>query len=163
MSSILDDPYITLQPSDLSESGLLWLINTSVLHPRGLALGTGQDEDGNQTMVLFFTPSENECVFFEETPDSEGWLDGHLTRFNRFVRALRAGDFHRCQPPVLTIGHWWWCPCNRWYLSEAQLNEESGLLVMVMVEHSEGPPDGIDIEMLHTAPIVREEADDDES
>lgn len=31
---------------DLSESGLLWLINRSVFHPRGFALGLVKNDDG---------------------------------------------------------------------------------------------------------------------
>lgn len=31
------------RPIDIRESGLLWLINTSVLHPRGFALGWSGD------------------------------------------------------------------------------------------------------------------------
>lgn len=32
--------------SELATSGLLWLINTSVLHPRGYALAIGFNDDG---------------------------------------------------------------------------------------------------------------------
>jgi len=35
-----------LQLADLRSSGLLWLINTSVFHPRGFALGLVYDESG---------------------------------------------------------------------------------------------------------------------
>ena len=35
-----------LQLGDLKSSGLLWLINTSVLHPRGFALGLVYDASG---------------------------------------------------------------------------------------------------------------------
>lgn len=31
------------RPIDIRESGLLWLINTSVFHPRGFALGVSGD------------------------------------------------------------------------------------------------------------------------
>lgn len=33
--------------ADLRSTGLLWLINTSVLHPRGYALALHYDDDGN--------------------------------------------------------------------------------------------------------------------
>ncbi len=33
--------------SELSESGLLWLINATVFHPRGYALALQTDGDGN--------------------------------------------------------------------------------------------------------------------
>ena len=35
--------------SELRDEGLLWLINTSVFHPRGYALAFVMDEDGNAT------------------------------------------------------------------------------------------------------------------
>lgn len=39
--------------SQIQELGLLWLINTSVFHPRGYALtfNYGEDEDGNMVLV----------------------------------------------------------------------------------------------------------------
>lgn len=33
--------------AELQTTGLLWLINTSLLHPRGYALAIGFDDDGN--------------------------------------------------------------------------------------------------------------------
>ena len=35
--------------AELRDTGLLWLINTSVLHPRGFALALHLDEQGNAT------------------------------------------------------------------------------------------------------------------
>lgn len=35
--------------AELREEGLLWLINTSVFHPRGYALAVHLDDDGNAT------------------------------------------------------------------------------------------------------------------
>lgn len=54
----MSDPLSTPPPSevpaphvrpfeDLSPSGLLWLINRTVFHPRGFALGLAKDENGN--------------------------------------------------------------------------------------------------------------------
>lgn len=35
--------------AELSDTGLLWLINRVVLHPRGFALGLVKDENGDAT------------------------------------------------------------------------------------------------------------------
>lgn len=59
--------------SELSSSGLLWLINRVVFHPRGYALEFDTDEDGNATGWRLFGngtepwsfPAENEARKFQ--------------------------------------------------------------------------------------------------
>ncbi|WP_413808171.1 hypothetical protein [Streptomyces sp. OE57] len=55
---------------ELRESGLLWLINHRVLHPRGVALALYVDEDGQATgWNLLASPDGKPWTFNQETND----------------------------------------------------------------------------------------------
>lgn len=57
--------------SDLRPTGLLWLINTTVFHPRGYALALHFDVDGNCTGWSLMGDGAERWSFAEE-----GWPDG---------------------------------------------------------------------------------------
>ncbi len=73
------------QIPELSDYGLLWLINRVVFHPRGYALGITQEEDGEVRWVMLgdgneiwtFNPADDDAefakvqVFFEQMMQSE--------------------------------------------------------------------------------------------
>lgn len=57
--------------SELRDSGLLWLVNRVVFHPRGLALGLVTDADGltgwqlvgDGTEPMWFAPDDEPALF----------------------------------------------------------------------------------------------------
>lgn len=55
---------------ELRSSGLLWLINTSVFHPRGYALALHQGEDGKITGWSIVGDGNERWAFAED-----GWPD----------------------------------------------------------------------------------------
>ncbi|MFF6985604.1 hypothetical protein [Streptomyces sp. NPDC010273] len=69
-----------LQPLDgLSDSGLLWLINRSVFHPRGLALALNREEDGTITGWLLLAAAEGEPFSFPDRDDTTGYQRAEAT------------------------------------------------------------------------------------
>jgi hypothetical protein len=66
---------------ELSESGLLWLINRVVFHPRGLALALYQDGDQAHGWKLLADPASEPFTFPE---------DIDRTGFRRAEATLRA-------------------------------------------------------------------------
>ncbi|QJT01779.1 hypothetical protein G9272_16890 [Streptomyces asoensis] len=66
---------------ELSESGLLWLINRTVFHPRGLALALYQDGQVAHGWTLIGAGGDEPFTFPESTD-----LDG----FKRAEKTLRA-------------------------------------------------------------------------
>lgn len=65
--------------ADLSESGLLWLINRTVFHPRGLALSLHVDDAGNATGWSILG-NGSEPITFDVKQDDRG--------FNRAMATL---------------------------------------------------------------------------
>ena len=57
--------------SEMRSTGLLWLINTSVFHPRGYALGFEADEEGNVIGWTILGDGQEVWLF----DDSENDLD----------------------------------------------------------------------------------------
>lgn len=55
---------------DLRDTGLLWLINRSVFHPIGLALGFAYDDDGRFAGWCLFGDG-SEPMRFDDTADHE--------------------------------------------------------------------------------------------
>lgn len=66
---------------DLSDAGLLWLINRVVFHPRGVALAL-HEEGGEALGWSLVTATEGEPFAFPEDIDTEG--------FRRAEETLRA-------------------------------------------------------------------------
>jgi hypothetical protein len=69
-----------LQPlSELRGSGLLWLINRVVFHPRGLALALYQEEDGEITGWQLIAAGEGEPFSFTNRDDETGYRRAEAT------------------------------------------------------------------------------------
>lgn len=66
--------------SELSDSGLLWLINTSVLHPRGFALALVLDDSGNATGWQLLGDGREVWMFGEEMHDQFDAIQQTLAR-----------------------------------------------------------------------------------
>lgn len=62
---------------DLRTTGLLWLINTTILHPRGYALALHFDDDGNATGWSLMGDGTERWAFAEDGdwPEGEGLDD----------------------------------------------------------------------------------------
>lgn len=71
---------------ELSESGLLWLINRVVFHPRGLALALYQEGDEARGWKLL-TTSEDEPFTYPAAVDNEGFRRAEAT-----LRATRTKE-----------------------------------------------------------------------
>lgn len=67
--------------ADLSESGLLWLINKAVFHPRGFALAL----DGDRWILL---GHGDEPWSFPETVDREKFLAAETTLWEQRQRSV---------------------------------------------------------------------------
>lgn len=69
-----------LQPIyDLATSGLLWLINRTVFHPRGLALALNFEEDGEATGWLLLAADKGEPFSFPDRDDKTGYQRAEAT------------------------------------------------------------------------------------
>jgi hypothetical protein len=69
-----------LQPlSELRGSGLLWLINRVVFHPRGLALALCQEEGGEITGWQLLAAGEGEPFSFTNRDDETGFRRAEAT------------------------------------------------------------------------------------
>ncbi|MFF7259477.1 hypothetical protein ACFZCL_04175 [Streptomyces sp. NPDC008159] len=69
-----------LQPlSELRGSGLLWLINRVVFHPRGLALALYQEEGGEITGWQLLAADEGEPFSFTNRDDETGFRRAEAT------------------------------------------------------------------------------------
>lgn len=69
-----------LQPlSELSTSGLLWLINRVVFHPRGLALALNQGEGDDITGWLLLAAEAGEPFSFPNRDDEMGYQRAEAT------------------------------------------------------------------------------------
>lgn len=55
--------------AELRDSGLLWLINASVFHPRGFALSLTLDDDGNATGWSLRGNGSEAWIFAEDVSD----------------------------------------------------------------------------------------------
>lgn len=71
---------------ELSESGLLWLINRAVFHPRGLALALYQ-EDGEARGWKLLAAAGGEPFTFPESVDNDGFRRAEAT-----LRAARTKE-----------------------------------------------------------------------
>jgi hypothetical protein len=69
---------------DLRDSGLLWLINRAVFHPRGYALALHVD-DGGEVVGWSLQGDGSEPWTFEDGPEQ-------LDAFRRAEATLRGGD-----------------------------------------------------------------------
>lgn len=65
--------------SELSPSGLLWLINRVVFHPRGLALALNAEDDGEITGWLLLAADEGEPFSFPDRDDETGYKRAEAT------------------------------------------------------------------------------------
>ena len=63
---------------ELSESGLLWLINRVVFHPRGVALAL-HEEAGEAVGWSLVTATEGEAFTFPESVDNDGFRRAEAT------------------------------------------------------------------------------------
>ena len=77
---------------DLLEDGVLWLINSTVFHPRGFALTVAQDDNGNH-LGLLLQGDGTEVWQYGTDPDNPGRVDvdAKLAAVNAlFARAAKA-------------------------------------------------------------------------
>jgi hypothetical protein len=66
------DRYAQERPwHELGESGLLWLINTIVFHPRGYALAIHLDDQGTATGFSILGDGTERWTFSENWPDNQ--------------------------------------------------------------------------------------------
>lgn len=63
---------------ELSDSGLLWLINRVVFHPRGIALAL-HEEGGEAVGWSLVTATEGEPFTFPESVDNDGFRRAEAT------------------------------------------------------------------------------------
>lgn len=68
---------------DFRDSGLLWMLNTTVLHPRGLAMSVHYDENG-KAIGWSILGDGNEVYVFDEDVAEDG--------FQKFEATLRNHD-----------------------------------------------------------------------
>lgn len=59
----------TYELDELRSTGLLWLINASVFHPRGLALAFVYDDDGELIGWRLLAADAGEPFMFAATPE----------------------------------------------------------------------------------------------
>lgn len=69
---------------DLSPTGLLWLINRTVFHPRGLALALHRGDDGK---IVGWTVDGHGGEVWSFAPDDD---DEGFERADRFLRQVRS-------------------------------------------------------------------------
>lgn len=74
--------------ADLRDSGLLWLVNTSVLHPRGYALALHFDAEGNATGWSLQGNGSEPWTFMADDPE----LDVRFAAVNRLLAARDDGS-----------------------------------------------------------------------
>lgn len=74
-------PTDDLRPvNELMDSGLLWLINRVVFHPRGLALALWVEEDsGDVTAWRLMAAAEGEPFSFSNRDDENGYQRAEAT------------------------------------------------------------------------------------
>lgn len=73
------EPTLDYRPFlELSESGLLWLINRVVFHPRGVALGLYEADGGARGWRLIAAP-DDEPFTFPESVDTYGFRRAEAT------------------------------------------------------------------------------------
>ena len=74
--------------AELSDTGLLWLINRVVLHPRGFALALRRKADGEVTGWTM-EGDGTECWSFGDMPDGQAMDDVGFERVEAFLASLR--------------------------------------------------------------------------
>lgn len=85
------EPSGDLRPmSDLLDSGLLWLINRVVFHPRGLALALWREEStGTVTAWRLLTAEDGEPFSFSNRDDENGYRRAEATLRAALIRKER--------------------------------------------------------------------------
>lgn len=69
--------------SELSSSGILWLINRVVFHPRGFALALHFEDDGTAVgWSILRAPKAGEVFVFTERQDDAGFRKSEVTLAN---------------------------------------------------------------------------------
>jgi hypothetical protein len=77
--------------TDLRNSGLLWLINRTALHPRGVALAVHTDDRGAFTGWSLITNDEGEPWQFDPATDNDGYERAEATLAAARARLLDCG------------------------------------------------------------------------
>lgn len=63
------------------DDGLVWLVNTSVLHPRGLALAIHLDDAGEPLGLSIVGEGDEPWIFGDDQVDDEGEPFGLIRRY----------------------------------------------------------------------------------
>lgn len=71
---------------ELSDEGLLWLINRVVFHPRGFALAIHKEDDGSVSGWSMLGDGSETWAFTGEADDEE------FAKVERFLASLRDGS-----------------------------------------------------------------------
>ena len=72
--------------SEMSDEGLLWLINRCVFHPRGWALAFHRDDDGSISGWSMLGSGDDVWTFTAEADDEE------FAKAGRYFAELGSGD-----------------------------------------------------------------------
>lgn len=78
--------------AELSASGLLWLINTSVLHPRGFALALVIDESGTATGWQLLGDGTEPWMYDREMHDQFAAAEQTLSRVPARIIEIQDAD-----------------------------------------------------------------------
>lgn len=85
-----DDIHVELREdrpfAQLSETGMLWLINRVAFHPRGFALGINYDGEGNVTGWSMLGDGEEVWSFSDDMDDA------FFPKAEAFLNSLRKTD-----------------------------------------------------------------------
>lgn len=73
--------------SDLQETGMLWLINRVVFHPRGLALALARNRETGEIVGWRIEGDGSECFAFTEADDDESFAQAQA-----FLKGCTAQD-----------------------------------------------------------------------
>lgn len=72
------------------ESGLLWLVNTAILHPRGKAIAVHVDENGERTAMSIVGDGDEPWTFGPDAIDSfRAYLESEAERESEWSSRLR--------------------------------------------------------------------------
>lgn len=75
--------------SELRDTGLLWLVNKAVFHPRGFALALFIDDDGEATGWKLEGDGSEPWRYEGSTPDGVPLDDAGFARVEAFLASLR--------------------------------------------------------------------------
>jgi hypothetical protein len=98
------DPESARSFTDFFESGMLWAINTTLLHPRGFAMGLTCEEDGTVTGWKIYGDGSEPWTFDH---DPSKWPEGKHPhdRFVAFEQMLNDARRHVGEPDEPEAGH----------------------------------------------------------